>query len=136
MSADLGLCVSDEARASLRKEYKRKMDEDTMRVKKERQTAKHNKGTKQQSSGDKEDSPVFDYGQLIANDAIKIELFKEIVDGFRTPQQGSAISPQETTLPETEKLKGYIHVSGCLDFPEEARKKARTKMMQMLDLLD
>ena len=91
---------------------------------------------KQQSSGDKEDSPVFDYGQLIANDAIKIELFKEIVDGFRTPQQGSVITSQERKLPETEKLKGYIHVSGCLDFPEEPRKKARTKMMQMLDLLD
>ncbi len=57
MSADLGLCVSDEARASLRKEYKRKMDEDTLRVKKERQTTKHNKATKLQSSSDKEDSP-------------------------------------------------------------------------------
>ncbi len=76
MSADLGLRVSDEAQASLRKEYKRKMGEDTMRVKKERQLAKQNKGTKQQSPSDKEDIPVFDYGQLIINDSIKIGLFK------------------------------------------------------------
>jgi hypothetical protein len=41
MSADLGIQMTDEACAKLRKEYKRKMEEDTcLVVKKERQNAK------------------------------------------------------------------------------------------------
>jgi hypothetical protein len=69
------------------------------------------------------------------NDAIKIDLFKEIVSGFRTPQQGSnPIAVESLSLPEADKLKGYMHVCSDMGFPEPARAKAREKIMEMLQL--
>ena len=109
LSTDLGLTKTDAAVTQLRNEYKRKMDEDTIRVKKMRQQKKINK---EKDTNDKvEASPVFDYGQMLVNDSIKIDLFKEIVSEFRTPQRGSEPGTGgQMTLPEADKLKGYMHV--------------------------
>ncbi len=52
---------------------------------------------------------MFDYGQLLVNDAIKIDLFKEIVSEFRTPQRGTTPGMKEQmAMPEADKLKGYM----------------------------
>jgi hypothetical protein len=67
------------------------------------------------------------------NDTIKVDLFKEIVKEFRTPQKDQM--QQYDTMSYNEKLKGYMHVSTCVDYPEEAQKKARSKLMEMLDLV-
>ena len=133
LSADLGLTKTDAAVTQLRNEYKRKMDEDTIRVKKMRQQKKINK---EKDTNDKvEASPVFDYGQMLANDSIKIDLFKEIVSEFRTPQRGSEPGTGgQMTLPEADKLKGYMHVCSDMSFPEAARLKAREKIIEMLNL--
>jgi hypothetical protein len=133
MSADLGIPLSDDARAKLRQEYKRKMDEDNVRVKKQRQATKLNGGSQEKHSAEKELIPSFDYGQLVVNDIIKVDLLKEIVKEFRTPQKDQM--QQYDTISCNEKLKGYMHVSTCVDYPEEARKKARSKLMEMLDLV-
>ena len=133
MSADLGVELSDNARAQLRHEYKRKMDEDNVRVKKQRQAVKLNKASQDKHSPEQDQIPSFDYGQLIVNDTIKVDLFKEIVKEFRTPQKEQ--SEGYDTISCNDKLKGYMHVSTCADFPEEARKKARSKRMEMLDLV-
>ena len=53
MCADLGIQMSDEECGRLRKEYKRKMEENTCRVKKERQIAKTNKATREKSPAEK-----------------------------------------------------------------------------------
>ena len=117
----------------LRHEYKRKMDEDNVRVKKQRQAVKLNKASQDKHSPEQDQIPSFDYGQLIVNDTIKVDLFKEIVKEFRTPQKEQ--SEVYDTISCNDKLKGYMHVSTCADFPEEARKKARSKLMEMLDLV-
>jgi hypothetical protein len=62
MSADLGIPLADDARAKLRQEYKRKMDEDNVRVKKQRQATKLNGGSQEKHSAEKELIPSFDYG--------------------------------------------------------------------------
>jgi hypothetical protein len=133
LSADLGLTKTDEAVTQLRTEYKRKMDEDTVRVKKMRQ---QNKSKKEKGQNDKEDAPpMFDYGQLLVNDSIKIDLFKEIVSEFRTPQRGATPGTEgQMALPEADKLKGYMHVCSDMSFPEAARIKAREKIIEMLKL--
>jgi hypothetical protein len=69
--------MSEDARARVRKEY----------AKKQRQTAKVNKACKERQPADKDESPTFNYGQLIVNDTIKMDLFKEIVKEFRMPQK-------------------------------------------------
>ena len=69
MSADLGIIqMTDEECGKLRKEYKRKMEEDTCRVKRERQIAKANKATHDKSPAQQNASPVFDYGQMLINE--------------------------------------------------------------------
>ena len=133
LSADLAIPLSADARAKLRQEYKRKMDEDNVRVKKQRQATKLSRGSQEKQSAEKDQIPSFDYGQLVVNDTIKVDLFKEIVKEFRTPQKDQ-VQPSDT-ISCNEKLKGYMHVSTCLDYPEEARIKARTKLMEMLDLV-
>jgi hypothetical protein len=50
LSADLGVVLSDNARAQLRHEYKRKMDEDNVQVKKQRQAVKLNKASQDKHS--------------------------------------------------------------------------------------
>ncbi len=131
LSDDLGLKQTDEALAHLQKEYKRKMDEDTMRVKKTRQDKKVKKASQEKADG----TPSFDYGQILVNDAIKIDFFKEIVSGFRTPQHGSnSTGREQMSLPDADKLKGYMHVCSDMEFPEPSRAKAREKIMEMLQL--
>ncbi len=109
------------------------MDEDTVRVKKMRQLKK---SKKEKDQHDKEDaSPMIDYGQLLVNDAIKIDLFKEIVSEFRTPQRGTTPRTEEQmALPEADKLKEYKHVCSDMSFPEASRVKAREKIIEMLKL--
>ncbi len=133
MCADLGIQMTDEECGKLRKEYKRKMEEDTCRVKKERQLAKGRKATHEKSPGNTNASPVFDYGQMLINDTIKVGLFKEMINKFRTPNRAQG---EISDISCSEKVKAYIHVSNIQDYPEAARKKARDKLMQMLDLLD
>jgi hypothetical protein len=135
MCADLGIQMTDEACAKLRKENKRKMEEDTCRVKKERQNAKTKKANHDKSPADKNESPLFDYGQLLINDTIKVDLFKEMINEFRTPKRPTGGS-DFSEISCSEKVKAYMHVSNSTDYPEEARNKARTKLMQMLDLVD
>ncbi len=77
MCADLGIQMADEDCGKLRKEYNRKMEEDTCRVKKDRQTAKAEKSNHEKFSAEKYESPVFDYGQLVINDARKFDLSVE-----------------------------------------------------------
>ena len=107
------------------------MDEDTMRVKKLRQDKKVKKVPQEKEDG----TPSFDYGQILVNDAIKIDLFKDLVSGFRTPQHG--INPtggEQMSLPDADKLKGYMHVCSDMGFPAPARAKAREKIMEILQL--
>ena len=59
MSADLAIPLSDDARAKLRQEYKRKMDEDNVRVKKQRQATKLSRGSQEKDSAEKEQIPSF-----------------------------------------------------------------------------
>ena len=133
MSADLGVQMTDDECVKLRKEYKRKMEEDTCRVKRERQIAKANKATHDKSPAEINASSVFDYGQMLINDTIKVDLFKEMINEFRTPNRAKG---EVSDISCSEKVKAYIHVSNSQDYPEAARKKARDKLMQMLDLLD
>ncbi len=131
LSADLCLRQTDEAKAHLQKEYKRKLDEDTLRVKKLRQEKKVKKAPQDKADG----TQSFDYGQMLVNDAIKIDLFKEIVSGFRTPQHGcTPTGGEQMSLPDADKLKGYMHVCSDMGYPEPARAKAREKIMEMLQL--
>ena len=75
--------------------------------------------------------PVFDYGQIIANDNIKVELFNNLLEGFRTPSS----TPDQHRKPEglslDEKLKGFIHVSQNGEFPAEARTAARMRVTHL-----
>jgi hypothetical protein len=109
------------------------MEEDTFRVKRERQIAKANKATHDKTPAEKNASPVFDYGQMLINDTIKVDLFKEMINEFRTPNRAKG---EVSDISCGEKVKAYMHVSNSQDYPDEARKKARAKLMQMLDLLD
>ena len=68
---------------------------------------------------------------------VQVELFKELVTGFRTPiPTPPPLSVPAPTLSEDNKLKGYIHVAESADFPEEVRYRARLAMMKMLQLAD
>ena len=70
---------------------------------------------------------------------LQVELFKELVTGFRTPiPTPPPLSVPAQTLSEDNKLKGYIHVdlAESADFPEEVRSRARLAMMKMLQLAD
>jgi hypothetical protein len=125
--------MSDEDSGKLRKEYKRKMEEDTCRFKKDRQTAKAKKSNHEKSSAEKHESPVFDYRQLVINDTTKVDLFKEMINEFRMLNRATG---EVSEISWSEKVKAYMHVSNSQDYPEEARRKARDKVMQMLDLLD
>ena len=80
-------------------------------------------------------APTFDYGEIIANDRIKVDLFKELVSGFRTPQSSPPLQITGVPLPDADKLKGYnMHVEQSQDFPEEGRSRARNAMFVMLGL--
>ncbi len=65
-----------------------------------------------------------------------MELFKEIVSEFRTPQKSSPKQAQAQPPPEEARLKGYMHIADSSDFPEDAQIKVRTAMMVMLGLDD
>jgi hypothetical protein len=68
---------------------------------------------------------------------VQVELFKELVTGFRTPiTTPPPLSVPAPTLSEDNKLKGYIHVAESADFPEAVRSRARLAMMKMLQLAD
>ena len=73
MTADLSTLKTEEEKDALRKEYKRKMDEDSIRTKKKQERSKKTKGDVDGAT------PVFDYGQILVNDNIKVELFKNLV---------------------------------------------------------
>ncbi len=133
LCADLGIQMTDDECAKLRKEYKRKMEEDTCRVKRERQLSKARKGTTDKSPGNTNASPVFDYGQMMINDTIKVDLFKEMINEFRTPNRAKG---ELSDISYSDKVQAYMHVSNSQDYPETARIKARDKLMQMLDLLE
>lgn len=122
MTADFSSVKTEEEKDALRKEYKRKMDEDSVRTKKKlektpKMTAIANGAT-----------PVFDYGQIIANDNIKVDLFKNLIEGFRTPSTTPDHHRKLDGLSQDEKLKGFIHVSTNGEFPAEARSAARMKV--------
>ena len=65
IQADLCLPTSEDQLLALKEEYKRKQMEDTHRTRTERK-----KKTKQDKNGS--DAPMFDYGQIVANDTIKV----------------------------------------------------------------
>ena len=65
-----------------------------------------------------------------------MDLFKQIVSGFTTPQSTPPISVTAQPLPAADKLKGFIHVEQSADFSDEARQRARTAMLVMLGLDD
>ena len=68
---------------------------------------------------------------------VQVELFKELVTGFRTPiPTPPPLSVPAPTLSEDNKLKGYIHVAESADFPEKVRSRARLAMMKMPQLAD
>jgi hypothetical protein len=69
--ADLCLPTSEDQLLALKEEYKRKMMEDTNRTRTERK-----KKSKQEKHGT--DAPMFDYGQIIANDTIKVYFSKSL----------------------------------------------------------
>ena len=66
MKADLGLPVTENDKDQLRKEYKRKMHEDTDRIRRTRIA----KATQQQV--EENSNPVFDYGEIMVNEKIKV----------------------------------------------------------------
>jgi hypothetical protein len=65
IQADLCLPTSEDDIMALKDEYKRKQMEDTNRTRTER----NKKGRNSKSVSD---TPVFDYGQIIVNDKIKV----------------------------------------------------------------
>ncbi len=65
IQADLCLPTSEDEIMALKDEYKRKQMEDTNRTRMER-----NKRARQGKSAT--ETPVFDYGQIIVNDKIKV----------------------------------------------------------------
>ena len=79
MTADLSTLKTEEEKDALRKEYKRKMDEDSVRTKKKldktpKTTAIANGAT-----------PVFDYGQISANDQHQGRPFQKFTRGVSYP---------------------------------------------------
>jgi len=71
-TADLGVPMTEEKMADLRHEYKRKMLEDGVRKKAERKTKSQKNEEVKSSSG----SPhVFDYGQMVETEKIKVNLY-------------------------------------------------------------
>jgi hypothetical protein len=122
ITADLSTLKTEEEKDALRKEYKRKMDEDSIRTKKKQERSKKTKGDVDGAT------PIFDYGQILVNDNIKVDLFKNLVEGLRTPTTTPSHQDKPTGLSHDEKLKGYIHVSQSGEFPAEARKAARFKV--------
>ena len=128
VQADLGLPLTDEELHNIKDEYRRKLMEDRSRAK-SGQVKKIQKHKVENMT-----APTFDYGEIIANDRIKVDLFKELVSGFKTPQSSSPLQITSVPLPDADKLKGYMHVEQSQDFPEEARSSARTAMLVMLGL--
>jgi hypothetical protein len=105
MTADLSSVKTEKEKEALRKEYKRKMDEDSVRTKKKQERIPKMIAIANGAT------PAFDYGQIIANDNIKVDLFKNLLEGFRTPTStpGHHGKPEGPSL--DEQLKGFIHVS-------------------------
>ena len=128
LQADLGLPLTDEELQNMKDEYRRKLVEDRSRAKSGQVKKIQNRKV------DNMTAPTFDYGEIIANDRIKVDLFKELVSGFRTPQSSPPLQITGVPLPDADKLKGYMHVEQSQDFPEEARSRARNAMLVMLGL--
>ncbi len=122
MTADLSSVKTEEEKDALRKEYKRKMDEDSVRTKKKL------KRTPKMFPTSNGAIPVFDYWQIIANDNIKVDLFKNLLEGFRTPSSTPDNHRKPEGLSLDEQLKGFIHVSQNGEFPAETRTVARMKV--------
>ena len=136
------------------------MLEDAVRKKSERKTKAQKKEEVLSSSSSPQVFDYGSYGQLVETEKIKVnfclgclfisfnfslfsnlfsqvELFKELVTGFRTPITTPQPLPvPASTLSEDNKLKGYIHVAESADFSEEVRSRARLAMMKMLQLAD
>jgi hypothetical protein len=128
LQADLALPLTDEHLHNLKEEYRRKLVEDRSR-------SKSVNGKKfQKIKVENTTAPTFDYGEILVNDRIKVDLFKELVTGFKTPQNSPPLVITQAPLQDADKLRGYMHVEQSKDFPEEARCRARNAMMVMLGL--
>jgi hypothetical protein len=64
-----------------------------------------------------------------------VDLFKQIVSGFTTPQITTPIPiVAAQPLQAADKLKGFMHIEQSADFSNEARARARTAMLVMLGI--
>jgi hypothetical protein len=126
LQADLALPLTDDELQNMKDEYRRKLVEDRSRAK-----SVHVKKV-QKNKVENMTALKFDYGEIMVNERIKVDLFKELVSGFRTPQSSPQLQITGAPLPDADKLKGYMHVEQSRDFPEEARCRARNAMMVML----
>ena len=145
LSADLGLPKTEEEKDALRKEYKRKKDEDLTRRKRSR--AYRNKKRKNRT-GEVEECTTrtggFDYGemneQILENENKKVKILEQLLQGMQTPKASptpmvEVEGMQNQTLGDPERLKGYMYVADNTDLPEKTREKARMAIVKMLGLM-